>query len=694
MPLTPNMDLPRVAQAEIVIDGRADEAAWEDAARTGPFLTFSPVPGQQPVGDTQVRLLSDDHALYLLIEVSDPEPQRVRATVGRRDTRFDDDFVGFYLDLGAKAQRAYVFIVNPLGLQADGVATASSGEDFSWDTRWQSMGRRTDQGYLVEIAIPWRSIRHERKVQRLGFLAFRKRAATAEKSSWPVIDPEVQGLMVQEAVLNGPGLLDRTVGLDITPELTFGWTDQGADDSRFGVAGVSPGLTVQWAPTPADSVMATLNPDFSQVESDEAQIAINRRYALYYDEKRPFFLEGQEWFDSPLGDIVYTRSMVAPGAGLRATAAHGGWALAALNVWDRSPAGSVSEGGGWTDTDLAGHDAVDTLLRGRASLGSDGYLGTFFSDKTVLGAVGTGAHLANRVAGADARIRVSDRFVVETAGAASYTSLSDGSEMVGPAAALTANYESEHFFANADAQLIGPDFRAENGFLTYADRVGSSLQSGFLLFPNGKLVRRIRLRMIDTDAYWHTDGRLRELYLQPNISWTWGNGVFTYVEYQYDNELYLDDLFTYQRVDGGFGGQFSRWLGLNAFAGAGQAILYDPEDPRLGQQTWVSVGPNLQPASWLELNAELAWERFDEAQHGAKVYDGWTARFKAQAFASRSVWARLLIDRDTFANLTTGEALVAWEPTPGRAIYLGAGSQFQADPSWGIFAKASWVFSG
>jgi len=688
VPLPVVADLPRVEHADIVMDGRLDDAAWDDALAFEDFRTFQPVPLAEPVGTAVARLLVDDDALYVSFSVTDPQPQRVRATLARRDSSFDDDFVGLYLDLGGEGQRAYVFIVNPLGIQMDGVATASGNEDFSWDTQWRSAGGRTDDGYDVELAIPWRSIRHQDDVDRTGVFLFRQRADTGEKSSAPPIDPDVQGLLVQQAILGGPGPLPRSLGLELAPSLSFSWTDQGPDDSLWNVGGVSPGITVQWSPTPADTLLLTLNPDFSQVENDAFQIDVNRRYALSYAEQRPFFLEGQEWFGSAFDGLLYTRSMVAPRTGVRATVARDGWAVAALNVWDAHPSPSVSEGGGWTEADVDGHAALETIGRARAPVGQDGYVGVIFSDRTL---PGTG--LANRVGMADTRLRLSDGWVVEGAGGGSTTSMSDGSTLAGPAGALSVDYSSEHFWLDTEAQLISPEFRAENGFLTRSDSVGSWVESGYRSYPDGKLVRMIQFLPMDMYAYWQLDGRMREFVFEPDVWASFGNGTGVFVEYQYNNELYQDDWFTFHRWEGGGGGAFTNWLSAWLFAGGGQGILYDEVDPHLGLRHWVSLSNAVQPVHWLSLSGALSWERFDEFAGGGKVYDGWTGRLRAEAFASRtlSMWA--LLDHNSFSDATRAQGMVVWEHAPGQAFYLGGGSDIGADPAQGVFAKIDWVFT-
>jgi hypothetical protein len=305
--------------------------------------------------------------------------------VGRRDTRFADDFVGLYLDPFGEGQRAWFFAVNSLGVQMDGIRLEASGnDDITWDGLWYSQGRRTPEGYEVEIAIPWWTMRHPADCDTLGLMVFRSIPRVGEKSAWPLLDPEIQGVLVQEALIGGPGALPSSAGLDVVGELAFGWTDQGPAESRLGWMGFFPGVTLRYAPTPTTSLGATINPDFSQVESDGAVIDVNRRYALYYDEKRPFFQEGSEWYDHPFGELVYTRSMVTPLVGARGTTERGDWALAGVTVLDSAPSPSVSEGGGWTEQDLDGRYASETAVRARGQLGDDGHIGLVATDRTIV----------------------------------------------------------------------------------------------------------------------------------------------------------------------------------------------------------------------------------------------------------------------------------------------------------------------
>ena len=379
--------------------------------------------------------------------------------------------------------------------------------------------------------------------------------------------------------------------------------------------------------------------------------------------------------------------MVTPRFGVRATTDRSGWQAAALNVLDADPSPSVSEGGGWTESELAGTSAVATLGRLRRQVGQDGYVGAFYSDRTH-----PGADLSNRAGGVDARLRVSDRVVVEGAALGSHTTLADGSSIAGPAAALSADYQGKHLTINTEGELLSPGFRAENGFLTHSDRVGGWVEGGYAIYPDGKIIRQINFLPVDTYAWWTTAGTLRDVIVEPDVSWRWGNGAFSFVEAQVIGESYAGEWFQYERGEGGGGGQFNRWVGGYVFGGFGEGVLYDEVDPRLGQRDWVSIEPSFQPFHWLGVDVSASYERFDEAD-GTPVYAGWAGRVGVEAFATVQLWTRLIVDHSTFDGATGAEALLAWERSPGRAIYLGGASQVQADPDWQLFAKVSWVLS-
>ena len=273
-----DLTLTRVQRAAIVVDGRADEAAWADAAVLPDPVIFSPSADLPAVGAMRTRVIADDVAFYLHFEVTDPEPSLVRAGLGRRDSRWADDSVGISIDPAGDGRRGLLFRSNAIGVQSDGVHLPGERDsDWSWDADWRSAGHHTATGFEVELAIPWAAARLSGDVHSFGLVVFRELARKSQGYGWPAV-PTGQEFLLTEALVDGLGTLPRRVGLEIRPEVTGAWSDPHVESGRLEFGGIGPGVTVRYAPTNAFGALATFNPDFSQLESDATQIDVNQRY--------------------------------------------------------------------------------------------------------------------------------------------------------------------------------------------------------------------------------------------------------------------------------------------------------------------------------------------------------------------------------------------------------------------------------
>ena len=696
------LHIPKVDEAAIVVDGRALEPSWGQAMVVPELLAFQPVPDKPPTGQTAARLIADEHGLHVFFHAIDPEPEKIRAAAGRRDTRFDDDWVGLWFDPSGEGQRQYVFVVNAAGAQMDGINPSGAPEDFSWDGRWSSAVQRVSDGYDVEMTIPWRSIRHPRAATTCGMFVARHIPRVNEKSIWPRLDVGIPGFIVQEALVGGPGELPKSGALALIPELTFGWDRDGPADGRLSVGGVSPGLTAEWSPG-AVQLLAALNPDYSQIESDAAQIAINERYALYFEEKRPFFTEGREWFNVPFSsDVLYTRSMVTPLYGGRATGEWGPATVAAIHVLDQDPQGSLVEPFDpmgeplrvWTQDDVEGQLAFDTVLRVREALGGDRSVGLIASNKVI-----GGTDLHNNLAGLDGRWRFGDRWVLTGSALASETTYADGDQLVDGAGFASGDFQTKHVFVNLTGDYVGRDFRTENGRLTTADSMGGGGTLGFDIYPKIDFIPKIWFAPIEGSLGWMTDGRMRFLDVSPNLEILTSNGLAFYTELGHTRELFVGQELEYDHVYLNLNGPIGRSIDFAVFWDTGRGPFYDFDEPEIG---WVDeAGGTLEvrPIPEIRVSFEPTWEqlRID----GTQVYDGFVARAKLETFTSAHTWQRLIVDRNTFDDSIDGELLVAWEGTPGNAFYLGGSLGTpgllddpvgNAAPIWQVFAKGSWVF--
>jgi hypothetical protein len=697
------LHIPKVDDAAIVVDGRALEPSWADAMIVPELLAYQPVPDQPPTGQTAARLIADAEGLHVFFHAIDPEPDKIRASPGRRDTRFADDWVGLWFDPSGEGQRQYVFVVNAAGAQMDGVNPSGAPEDYSWDGRWSSAVQRVSDGYDVEMTIPWRSIRHPRVANTCGMFVARHIPRANERSLWPRLDLSIPGFIVQQGLVGGPGELPPSTALALIPELTFGWDRSGPADRRISAGGISPGLTAEWTPG-ALQLLATLNPDYSQVESDAAQIEINERYALSLEEKRPFFTEGREWFNFPFTeDLVYTRSMVTPLYGVRATGEWGPWTVAAIQVLDQDPQPSLIEDRDpngeplpvWREEDLEGTFAFDSVLRVRRALGGDRSVGFIASDKTI---AGTG--LANHLAGVDGRWRFGDRWVLTGGALGSDTTFADGRALRDGAAFASGDFQTKHVTVNVWGDYIGPGFRAENGLLTSTDWEGGAALVGFDIYPKIDFLPKIWFAPLDGYLFWTTAEELRLRELTPNFELQASNGSTLYGELDHTTELFGGELLTYDRGLVEIGVPVGSVIDVTATADVGQSPWYDPADPSVGWSNSVFATLEIRPVPEVRLSFEPAWEEF--LLDGEQMYDGFVARAKLETFTSPHTWQRLIVDRDTFDGTLDGELLIAWEGAPGNAFYLG-GSLGTVDPlersplrneiaSWQVFAKGSWVF--
>ena len=340
----------------IKIDGALDDPAWSSALRV--TLDYEWFPGENitPPVETEVFLTYDDNNLYMGYRAHDPDPSAVRAHLMDRDeinTFVQDDHVLVMIDTFNAERRAFQFRINPLGVQADAIFSELDGiEDFSWDALWESAGQLTGGGYEIELAIPMNQLRFPAgtDVQTWGFDIGRSypRSVRHRIANTPR-DRSNSCVLCQAAKVTGLQDIEAGRNLVVTPTLVANRTDEREDfpDGKLDKADddLDPGLSVRWGMTPNYTLNATINPDFSQVEADAAQLNVNQRFALFFPERRPFFLEGIDFF-STLIDGVFTRTVVDPDWGLKLTGKQGKNAIGVFATQDtaQQPDDSVEPG--------------------------------------------------------------------------------------------------------------------------------------------------------------------------------------------------------------------------------------------------------------------------------------------------------------------------------------------------------------
>jgi hypothetical protein len=385
----PTFSAPRI-DAPMTIDGRLDEPVWSQAVKLTGFSEFRPVDGQAASERTEVLVFYSPSALYFGIIAHDSVPGSVRATVSDRDNISQNDWVRIYLDTFSDRRRAFVFGVNPLGVQEDGVQTEgafSAGNmfgggsvDLNPDYQFDSKGQITADGYIVEVRIPFKSLRYPSGApQRWGINIWRKTQRTGRDDTWTDAK-RIASFLGQAGTMEGLHDLQRGIVTEIQPFVTGASNGEATSSGGFtrDRIDMSPGANLRMGFTSL-SLDATVNPDFSQVESDASQVTVNERFALFFAEKRPFFLEGIELFATP-NQLVYTRRIVDPIVGGKLTGKVGKTGVAVLTASD-----TAGDGHAWVN-----------VARVRQDFGSDSLAGVTFTDRESKGAF-------NRVVAADAR---------------------------------------------------------------------------------------------------------------------------------------------------------------------------------------------------------------------------------------------------------------------------------------------------
>jgi hypothetical protein len=345
--------LPRFEKAP-VIDGKLDDEIWKQAATFKDFYQTEPGDNIAPSKPTEAFIGYDSHYLYLAFHCYD-DPAQVRARVAKRDEIFDDDYVVAIIDTFHDQRKAYEVDFNPLGIQGDAIFSDSNGEDFSFDIVMESKGTVTSDGYIVEAAIPFKSIRYEvgkDKVWGLHLLRRIKRFNN-ELDSWMPLSRDISGTLIQTGRITGIEGISTARTLDVIPSLTVSETGKRVhaqpptpfpsrnavlDTGRF----VNPplaydvGVTTKFTLTPTITLDFAYNPDFAQVEADQTVVTANQRFPIFFPEKRPFFLEGKELFDTR-SNVVHTRAIIDPDYAVKLTGRRGKNTFGLILASDNAP---------------------------------------------------------------------------------------------------------------------------------------------------------------------------------------------------------------------------------------------------------------------------------------------------------------------------------------------------------------------
>ena len=753
----PEVEPPRI-DTTITVDGRLDEPAWARAALLTGFSQYAPNDGLPASDSTEVLVWYSPTAIFFGIRAFERHGAPT-ASLADRDRIFSDDNVQILLGPFDDGHRALMFAVNPLGIQGDGaivegVNTSAGGfiggavsgreqADLTPDYVYQSRGRVTDWGYEVEVRIPFRSLRFQRrKVQTWSLNIVRQVKHSGFEDSWAPARRARPSFVGQSGALVGLTGLHRGLVMDLNPEAT-GKVAGARGDAGYGydVGRPDVGGNLRWGLSNNLNLNGTVKPDFSQVEADAGQLAFDPRQALFFPEKRPFFLEGSELFQVP-SNLIYTRRIVQPVAAVKLTGNAIGADFGLLSAVDRKFASATG----------LDHPVLN-LLRAQRNLGGRSRIGLAWTDRV-------DGHDYNRVADVDARIVFGGIHSADLQLAASRTR-TGGVTTTAPLWRGQLNLRGHVWGMSAVFAGISDDFRAASGFIGRAGVAHANVDPSFTAYGRrGALVERTTGDIL-VDGVWQYQNfihgrRIQDQKLHFNVNtalrggWTVGAGVFL-ESFGYDSALYAGYRLEVPRPSGGL--DTVRFVGQPTipntdyvvqvgtpqwrhFSGSGFVALGRGDENFFEWASADLVLMNLRlvyrPTDRLRTEFTYVWQQVNRRTDGSLVNVGRIPRLKLEYQVARPLFVRLVGQyvqqktdslRDdsrtnapiliagpegvqraaaTQSNLFHADLLFGFQPVPGTVIFAGYGGDFDDSGAFSFrdlrrsedsfFVKLSYLF--
>ncbi len=743
----------------IVIDGRPDEAAWSNALVLKDFYQTYPGDNIAPSRPTEVLMLYDEKHLYIAFKCWD-EKDKIRATVARRDNVFGEDNVRVWLDTYDDQRRAYILGFNPLGIQQDGIYTEGQGADFSVDIVMESKGVIEDWGWSVEVKIPFKSLRYSAgKGKNWGFNVARNiDRFNDEFNQWFPDDRNISGLLVKFGKLTGLDEIKYERTLEIVPSITLSQT--GRRTRVFPTTNANPdrwvdnplkqdiGVTLKYTLSPNVTLDAAYNPDFAEIEADAPVVTANQRFPIFFTEKRPFFLEGADTFNSPLR-VFNSRAIVDPDIAAKLTGKIGRTSFGFLAASDKAP-GNYSEderinaGLRPRIQEFLDKNATIAVVRVKRDVGKEHELGLFGTYRDF-------PEQKNAVGGIDGRLKLSPRLTsqFQVVGTHSRRCFFDpefeptlnvgqaqrNREICGTGTfdhninqtdpnslnGLTSTYNSYRvgngagYYANLNystdrhgwfAEVGGrsSDYRADAGFTRRTNTNFAFFVNRFSTKSNPKatIIRASWNQFIGINYDWK--GRLQSNNQGMNVNLSLPRSTFIHIETGLSQERIYEDEFGLQRSPtrplGTFFGQgerrasqhyiatnlnqnFNKQFNYGFFVGyirnAFDFFYFEPnglQNPGPGQQFDAQVWLGYRPIDSLRMSANYTKSRMVRNDNKVRSFDSDIVSVSSTYQFTRFIFTRVRVDYDGTRRNTSGQALFGWNPSPGKAFYVGYNDNF------------------
>jgi hypothetical protein len=714
-----------------VIDGKLDEEVWKKAAVLKDFYQISPGDNTAPSKPTEVLVGYDSKTLYFGFHCYD-DPDKIRATVAKRDDVLNaEDSIRVLLDTFNDQRKAYVLVFNPLGIQQDGVRTEGMGVDFSVDIVMESKGAITQDGYVVEVAIPFKSLRYEAgKGKQWGLQVFRIiQRLNGEQDSWMPISRDVTGLLNQAGHITGLDDVSAERTIELIPSFTvsetgkrvrtmsnflinsLGVTDQGKFVNQ--PVKIDPGLTAKFVMSSAATIDLAVNPDFAQVEADATVSTANQRFPIFFQEKRPFFLEGIDIFRTQIA-AVHTRTIIDPDIAAKLTGKRGRNTYGFLFASDNAPGDFTNEQRFDPESlpaagsRVIGKNATIGIVRLKRDVGKESFIG-------LLGTSYNFPTKSNYVGGFDGRIKFNKQTTLDFQALGTTSRLctlaakkaDDTCQTLnGFAYAYVFSQNKRHLGWNVNGVGRTAGYRA---FVGFTRRVNTD-NHNFNIWYNTEPKPKAKVVSWEFDSYlggnhdwqgrlqsWTYEGQMGpNLQRQTFIRWGYNTGYERDLASEFGLDLFANgrsetsahskNLFGYagsnptKRINFFYFLGY-RWGEMEYDFGAGPrfprvslAALADsdaPLQPGPGDLLYTNGNVTYKASSDLNLALSFSKNRLRRHDSGRVAFDENIFSLKTTYQFTRFAFARARVDYDSLSSNIRGQFLFGWTPNPGTALYVG-----------------------
>lgn len=689
--ITPSeVKVARLEGGALQLDGVLDEALWARASVVRGLTRLEPVEGGPGFGDAEFRIFYDEQALYVGARITQP-PGVTHAHIFQRDQLGNDDAILIYLNPFSTSESAYVFKVNPLGIQRDSFVIQNGNVAIPWDGVWDSEGKVLEDGYSVEVRIPFRTVRFPKRArQDWGIILAVETGSRAQFDIWPASSADRGPPLAQVGTLQEMHGIQSGYDLDLLPSLRLRYSGEGSAGEPFtwskvrllhgrqpGV--IDPGLDVRYGLSGGSVINLALNPDFSQVEADSDQLDYNLRYPLYLEEKRPFFLEGLDIFETPI-PMVYTRSINDPEAGLKLTGKEGRFAMGVLSAWDVNPSSSrlqeepTGPGGMGRVSgfgDLSGKEALTTAGRFGVELRPGSRVGLFLADKQIH-ELSFGRRTAQHdLVSLDGRVQLADLYSITAQAAFSRTGEVGQQPLLGGLYFLKVRREDRRLVLDAESAYYAAGFRAEASALTRVNYVPSQMTASYKFETNSSWLMYVKPEVQGLMGHDATTFERLDWSVRPAVSLLLAGNTAVKGGYNLGEESFAGHSFPVNSASLTVETSPLPWLAASLQAEGGRRINYQVEDAFLGRAFDGGVALTLRPSTAAQVELSYIKSLFWRLGQEAPLANVNLLRAKLTYNFSAKWSLRTIVQANTYYHTIQSNLLLAYTYRLGTAIYLG-----------------------